>query len=112
MNCHLKKDESELMKLLVNITDPTEDHLTGKKKPWEGRSEYSNWAMLYLLATRMIFILIFLLLIIINKNYWWIWIFLLIANLWIYGETFVSKEKYYRIGLYDGTRQAERRWKG
>ena len=99
------------MKLLVNIKDPTEDHLTGKKKPWEDRSDYSNWAMLYMLATRMIFFLILLILIVINKNSWWIWIFLLISNCWIYGETLMSKEKYYRIGFFDGTRKLDRRWK-
>jgi hypothetical protein len=95
------------MKFQIKIMDQSEAHLAGKKKPWSDRIDYPNWVPIYALITRATFIFALVAILIVAKNSWWIWILLSIANLWIYGETLATKEKYYRIGVFDGSRQKE-----
>jgi hypothetical protein len=96
------------MRFLVIINSPTDAHLTGKKKPWEGRAEYPTWVVLYALITRTTFLALFISTIVLTKSSLWTLVILSIANLWVYGETLMTKEKYYRIGLFDGENQS--RW--
>ena len=96
------------MRSQVTIKDSTHDHLSGKKKPWEDRIEYPSRIVIYALFTRLTFLILLIYYGIsdsINKGGWASFALLSIANLWIYGETLLTKEDYYRIGLFDGASQ-------
>lgn len=93
------------MRFQVTIKNPTIDHLSGKKKPWDDRIEYPSRIVIYALITRLTFIILFICSAIsysIGKGQWALLALLSIANLWIYGETLLTKEQYYRIGFFDG----------
>jgi len=97
-----------MMRSQVTIKDSTHDHLSGIKKPWEDRIEYPSRIVIYALFTRLTFLILLIYYGIsdsINKGGWASFALLSIANLWIYGETLLTKEDYYRIGLFDGASQ-------
>jgi len=100
------------MRFQITILDLSKDHLSGKKKPWEDRIEYSSRIVIYALITRLTFVILLVCAAInysINKGdgQWALITLLSIANLWICGETLSTREQYYRIGFYDGTRRMQ-----
>ena len=80
----------------VAILDRSEDHFSGKKKPWESRVAYPP----ALAATYFVQITVFLLLLWFLPD--WRTLLILFAALSMWGLAEATKSKYYRIGYFDG----------
>ena len=80
----------------VTILDRSEDHFSGKKKPWEGRVAYPPAVA----TTYFIQIAVFILLLWFLPD--WRTLLMLFAALSMWGLAEATKSKYYKIGFYDG----------
>jgi len=84
----------------ITILDRSEQHFSGKKKPWEDRVKYPQ----KLALTYFIQITVFLILLWFLPD--WRTLLILFAALSMWGLAEATKSKYYRIGYYDATQDS------